>query len=289
MNNKKYLIIYNPQSGNKGLRSLNKLTDRLVTKNISYDIYQTEIELAVTEKNISEKLNDYSDIISVGGDGTLNMLSNVLAFKKIPLGIIPCGTGNDFSRHIYKKSDDIFETVTNSKTIEADLGWCNDRYFINVLGIGYDAMIAEKTKDDNKIVFRSFFYLWNALKYLPFYKEKKLDVQSNNFNKNEATFMAAFGNGTFFGSGMNITPEADIADGLLDCCWVGKLNFVKKCHCLIKLFFGSHLSENNIEYVQAKQFEVLSEGYPIEADGEFVGYTPASIRIKEKALLLKVP
>jgi len=74
----------NPLSGNKGLRSLNKLTDRLVTKNLSYDIYRTEINLAVTEKNISEKLNGYSDIVSVGGDGRLNMLSNVLAFKKIP-------------------------------------------------------------------------------------------------------------------------------------------------------------------------------------------------------------
>lgn len=287
--NKKYLIIYNPQSRNKGLRSLNKLTDRLLAKKLSYDIYQTEADSVKTKKNISEKLSNYSDIVSIGGDGTLNMLSNVLAFQKIPLGIIPCGTGNDFSRHIYNKNDDVFEVVTNNKTIETDLGWCNNRYFINVLGIGYDAMIAEKTKDDNKMFFRSFFYLWNALKYLPFYREKKLNIKSNGFNKNEATFMAAFGNGTFFGSGMNITPEADIADGKLDFCWVGKLNFIKKCHCLIKLFSGSHLTENNIEYVQDKQFEILSEGYPIEADGEFIGYTPASIRIEEKALLLKVP
>ena len=70
------------------------------------------------------------------------------------------------------------------------------------------------------------------MKYLPFYKEKKLDIQSNNFNQDEATFMAAFGNGTFFCSGMNITPEAD---------------------------------------------------------GEIVGYTPASIRVEKKALSLKVP
>ena len=171
----------------------------------------------------------------------------------------------------------------------ADLGWCSDRYFINVLGIGYDAMIAEETKEDNKILFRSFFYLWNALKYLPFYKEKKVQVESYNFSKNEATFMIAFGNGTFFGSGMNITPKANIADGLLDCCWVGKLSFYKKCHCLIKLFSGDHLSADNIEYVQGKEFKVLSERQPIEADGEFVGYTPATVRIEEKALLLKIP
>ena len=145
--------------------------------------------------------------------------------------------------------------------------------FINVLGVGYDAMVAEKCKNDNKIFFRSFFYLWNALKYLPFYKEISVYVLGGDCTKNEASFMAAFGNGSFFGSGMNITPNADISDGLLDCCWVGKLSFIKKCHCFIKLYSGKHQSAHNIEYVQVKQFEILSQGQPIEADGEFIGYT----------------
>lgn len=289
MKNKNYLLIFNPQTGKKGQRYLNKLINSLVKKCLLYDIHYTEADSLSTEKKISKKLDNYSDIVSIGGDGTLNMLSNVLAFQNIPLGIIPCGTGNDFARHVYKKTDDIIAAVTNDKVIKIDLGWCNDRYFINVLGIGYDAMIAEKTKNDNKRLFRSFFYLWNALKYLPFYKEKSVHIKTDNFNKNEPVFMTVFGNGSFFGNGMNITPEADISDGLLDCCWVGKLGFVKKCHCLIKLFSGEHLSADNIEYVQGKWFQVLSENHPIEADGEFIGFTPATIRIAEKALLLKVP
>lgn len=70
---------------------------------------------------------------------------------------------------------------------------------------------------------------------------------------------------------------------------MGKLGFVKKLHCLIKLYAGEHLSTNNIEYVQGKQFEVLSEHQPIEADGEFIGFTPAVISSEEEALQLKVP
>jgi YegS/Rv2252/BmrU family lipid kinase len=289
MKNKKYLIVINPQTRKKGQRYLNSLTSALNKKDLSYDIYHTVADLKSTQQTISEKLSNYSDVVSIGGDGTLNMLSNILAYKNIPLGIIPCGTGNDFSRHIYKKTDDIISTVTNDKVMEADLGWCNERYFMNVLGVGYDAMIAEKTKDDNKILFRSFFYLWNAVKYLPFYKEKIVHIKADYFNKNEATFMVAFGNGSFFGSGMNITPKADISDGLLDCCWVGKLSFIRKCNCLLKIFSGEHLLAKNIEYVHGKQFQVLPERHPIEADGEFIGYTPATIRIEEKALLLKVP
>ena len=289
MKNKKYLVIVNPQTRKKGQYYLNKLTKSLGEKGFPYDVFYTEADLKSTQQSIDEGLNTYSDIVSIGGDGTLNMLSNVLAFKKIPLGIVPCGTGNDFSRHIYDKQDDVIATVTGDNIIEADLGWCNEHYFINVLGVGYDAMIAENTKDDNKLLFRSFFYLWNAIKFLPFYKEKSVHISADKLNKNEDTFMAAFGNGSFFGNGMNITPKADISDGTLDCCWVGKLSLIKKCYCVLKIFSGNHLSEKNIEYVQGKQFHIISENHPIEADGEFIGYTPATIRIAEKALLLKIP
>lgn len=289
MKKKNFFIIYNPQTGRKGLRALNTLIDKLVEKRFNYDIYHTEIDSLASERHISSKIKNYSDIISIGGDGTLNMLSNALANKDIPLGIIPCGTGNDFSRHIYKKSDDIIKIVIDGEAKKVDLGWCNGRYFMNVMGIGYDSMIAEETKGDNKKLFRSFFYLWNALKYLPIFKEKEIHIKTDDSFKNEATFMAAFGNGSFFGSGMNITPKASINDGLLDFCWVGKLSFLKKCHCVIKIFSGSHLDVNNIEYMQGTEFHVLTKQLPIEADGEFVGYTPATIRIEEKALLLKVP
>jgi len=237
MKNKKYLVVVNPQTGSKGQRYLTKLSNILLSKKMSYDIFYTKADSQLTEKKLSGKLNNYSDIVSIGGDGTLNMLCNVLAFKNISLGIIPCGTGNDFSRHIYNNLIDIMTTVIKDSSIKVDLGKCNDRYFINVLGVGYDAMVAEKTKDDNKVVFRSFFYLWNALKYLPFYKEKNFHVTGGNLNKNEATFMAVFGNGSFFGSGMNIAPNADITDGILDCCCVGKLGFVKKVVMFSQIIF----------------------------------------------------
>ena len=289
MSKKKYLIVYNPQTGKKGLRALNSLIDKLVERRFQYDVYHTQIDSLATEKNIREKAEDYTDIVSIGGDGTLNMLSNALAFKDIPLGIIPCGTGNDFSRHVYDKKDNIIAAVIDGEPKKVDLGWCNDRYFINVLGIGYDSMIAEETKDDNQKLFRSLHYLWNAIKYLPIYKENKIHIKADNFNKHEETFMAAFGNGSFFGNGMNITPKADIKDGMLDFCWVGKLSFIKKMYCVLKIFSGTHIDVENIEYTQGTEFHVATKLLPIEADGEFVGYTPATIRIEEKALLLKLP
>lgn len=288
MNPRKYLIVYNPLGGKKGQVYLASLKRSLERASVSYDVYQTKQDSKSDETFLKTQLKKYSDVISMGGDGTLNMLCNVLAHQDIPLGIIPCGTGNDFTRNIYDKQHDIISIVTGSRVKPVDLGQCHDRYFINVLGIGYDAMMVKETMHSSKIMFRSLFYLWNALKYLPFYKEERLHLQAEKMFKNEKTFIAAFGNGAFFGNGMKITPRADITDGLLDCCWIGKLSFLKKCHCLYRSFSGKHLSEKNIEYTQAEEFHVLSEEHPIEADGEFIGYTPATIRVAKKALVLKV-
>lgn len=288
MSLQKYLVVFNPLAGKKGQRYLAKVRQALDHANTPYDIYHTKQDSAADEANLKIQVNSYSDIISMGGDGTLNMLCNVLAHKDIPLGIIPCGTGNDFTRNIYDEEQDIISVVTGSRVKSIDLGHCNDRYFINILGIGYDAMMVRNTMYDSKGMFRSLFYLWNALKYLPFYKEESVHIKSAKLVKNDKTFIAAFGNGAFFGNGMKITPKADITDGLLDCCWIGKLSFLQKCHCLWRSFKGEHLGQKNIDYTQAEEFHVLSGKHLIEADGEFIGYTPATIRVAKKALVLKV-
>jgi len=288
MDMKKYLIVYNPQSGNKAKQYIAKVTHQLENQNTDYHFFATTGSTQQDQSQLVNLVAQSSDVISIGGDGTLNLLCNVLANKKISLGIIPCGTGNDFARNFYHSNDDILSIVTGHKTMTVDLGWCNDRYFINVLGIGYDALVVKACNTNKKIYFRSLFYLWHALKYLPFYREETVELESKIFNKNEKTFLAAFGNGTFYGGGMNITPHADISDGLLDCCWVGKLSFYNKCKCLIKLFSGAHLNEKNIEYCQGKEFKIKSVNQPIEADGEFIGYSPAHIKIIQSALLLKI-
>lgn len=288
MSSRKYLVVFNPLTGKKGKQYLVKLQQALDYVATPYDLYYTKQDSKSDETYLKTQIKKYTDIISMGGDGTLNMLCNVLAHQGIPLGIIPCGTGNDFTRNIYDKDHDIISIVTGSRAKPVDLGVCHDRYFINVLGIGYDAMMVRETMHVSKVMFRSLFYLWNALKYLPFYKEEHLHLKTEKLIKYDKTFIAAFGNGAFFGNGMKITPKADITDGLLDCCWIGELSFFKKCYCLFRSFSGKHLSENNIEYTQAEEFHVFSKMHPIEADGEFIGYTPATIRVAKKALVLKV-
>lgn len=288
-NKNKILIVINPLSGKKGLRYLNQLCQILNSKLSIYDIYNTEANAVTNEDYINKQLNKYNEVIAIGGDGTLNMLCNVLAKTGVALGVIPCGTGNDFCKNIYAENENFLGVVTSNKTIQIDLGWCNNRYFINVLGIGFDAMLIKKTENSNKRIFSSLFYVWHTLKYLAFYKEEFMHFKFNGETKNEITFIAAFANGAYFGNGMKITPHASITDGLLDCCKVGELSLFKKCLCLVKSFSGKHLSIENVEYSQSESFQVLSENHPIEADGEFFGYTPATIRIAKEALLLKIP
>lgn len=284
-----YLIVINPQSGSRGEHYLEQICQRLKQSAIQYHVVSTTEDQQQTINIINQELEKITQVIVIGGDGTLHTMANVLAKSNIPLGIIPCGTGNDFCKNIYRPGDDIIETALFGDTRQVDLGWCNDIYFMNVLGIGYDGMIAKSTSGKKNGPFRSLVYLWSALKYLPLYKERPMQLVSAGINKHEPTFLAAFANGAFFANGMKVAPLAKITDGQLDCCWIGKMNLLKKVFRLLKIFSGRHINETGIEYVKGEKFEVPTAGLPVEADGEYIGQTPASIRIEKNALLLKVP
>ncbi len=285
-----YLLVMNPCSGQQGCAALLQLRQRLQQKGLPYAVFETKADSRTTRQQLQEKLdNGISDVVVIGGDGTLHLLCNLLAYTDIRLGVVPCGTGNDFARHIYQQSDDVMAVVTGEHACCIDLGQCGSGYFINVLGVGYDAMIAEKNSGIERKRLRKLFYLWNALKYLPIYREQMLQLVSVQGQWRGEALMVAFGNGRFFGSGMHITPRAELEDGLLDCCRVGKLGFFRKLHALQKLFAGTHLEVEQIDYQQGSVFQISTPDLPVEADGEFIGYTPVEVRCAPKALWVKLP
>ena len=284
----KILVVVNPVVNKRKQQKLNELLAAIEARKLQYEVFHTLGDSQQNQAYFQQHMAQFTDVISVGGDGTLNLVINAIADFDVSLGIVPCGTGNDFSRNIYRKHDDVIETVLGDNTRKIDLGKCNQRYFINVLGVGYDGALVEAINRSRAYRFRALVYLWNALKQLPSYKEKRTELQSLK-NKHQDCFIAAFGNGQYFGNGMHITPKAKLDDGLLDCCWVAKTNILTKIFYILQIFKGRHLSAPIVDYWQDKHFSITTQGLPIEGDGEFFGYTPADIRVVKNAIRLKVP
>lgn len=111
------LFIVNPKAGNgRALKAVENIKNMCETKGLSYAIEYTnypENAVEIANKNATK----FEKIIAVGGDGTLNEVLNGIVDTNAALGVLPCGTGNDFARTIYKTMDinKILELLIKSK------------------------------------------------------------------------------------------------------------------------------------------------------------------------------
>ena len=143
---RKLLVVTNPSSGGsrKNQKILRELTAFLITNEFGTVVRATEMEQNARRIIENELDNSFSDLVIVGGDGTINETVNGLQLD-IPMTIIPAGTGNDFVKNISlgKTLQEQFEVLLKDNIRPIDLSKCNGRRFTNGVGIGFDGQIVE--------------------------------------------------------------------------------------------------------------------------------------------------
>ena len=288
MNHKHFLITLNPLPNRQKKQALNDLISELKRRKLKWRIYETAPNLDTNRSFFERHQGEFTDVIVLGGDGTLNIIANCLHHSNLPIALIPCGTGNDFARTWFNNTaTSPIEVALGNKTKSVDLGKCNDHYFINVLGIGFDGELIHNMERSHLKLWRKLTYFLHTLKLFPFYQEKSIELQLDDWRFNQELFIAAFANGKYFGSGMKIAPKADPTNGSLDCCLIGKTNLFKKLYYFSKVFNGSHITADVVQYDTINQAQIITPGLPLQADGEAIGVSPCSISIEPNALLLK--
>ena len=163
----KILLVYNPYAGHQRARKLlPQVESSFVENNIAFDLALTDYPEHATEIIKQADLNNYDGIVAAGGDGTLFEVINGY-FKnktktKIPLGVLPVGTGNAFARDLeldtsnWKKA---IEIIAMQKPKKVDAGYFQSHgqeyYFLNILGLGFVADVTETAKKLKKLGNRS--------------------------------------------------------------------------------------------------------------------------------------
>ena len=290
---RKLLVVNNPASGGrrKNQKTLRALNSFLSSNDLEFDIQSTELNKNAW-KIIEGQLDDsFTDLIIVGGDGTINEAVNGLKFN-VPLTIIPAGTGNDFVKNIPvgKTLDDQLKAITEGTVRSVDLGICNDRKFINGVGIGFDGQIVEDM-NGSKVPFLKGHakYYYHVLQVLALYKPRLFTFSLDEKTFEEPLIIMSIGNGTTFGGGFKLMPDAKIDDGLLEVCTIGELAPVKRFLNIHKLSKGSHGSLKSVEFYQAKGVYIKEN--PLlyaHLDGEQIGNPPYDIKVLPKALKLRI-
>ena len=135
----KGLFIINPSSGKQNIDSmLREIMATLILDQICshVDVFYTKGKDDAKNRAAELKPGDYDFIVSVGGDGTLNEVTNglILSESNIPMAIISAGTVNDFATYMKlpQTADGFCQMIKDFQTKKVDVGRVNNEYFINV-------------------------------------------------------------------------------------------------------------------------------------------------------------
>lgn len=234
-----------------------------------------------TEKEWDERLYRFDQVWICGGDGTVNYFVNQYPDIKKPLCIFNGGTGNDFYALLYGKTttEEQIEHILNTAPRAVDAGRCNDRYFLNGVGIGFEGAVAKSLQGVHKWGGKTSFMI-SILKHILFYREQSYRIQSAEKNCAGKFLMISVANGTRYGGGFYVAPLARPDDGLLDANLVKPLSPFKRLRYLPVIEKGKHLGLTMIDYYQTKKITISSD-QPIQAhlDGEYLEANELNITV----------
>jgi diacylglycerol kinase (ATP) len=253
-----------------------------------------------------EEKSECSAALIFGGDGTVHRHLYQIHQRKIPMLVVPAGSGNDFAKTLGIGSEQIALLAwqqfcaDGTNVREIDLGVIRSAkgeeiIFCCVAGVGMDADANARANRMPAGLKRAGGYLLAALQALVAFKPVEIRLASDEKTAGEKkisrqAFFVAVGNAHRYGGGMLITPRARPDDGLLDICLVNKMNKLKLLCWMPTIFFGAHLRLKQVEYFQAAQLRIET-GRELElyADGEYACRTPVEIRLLSRVLRVIVP
>jgi len=249
---------------------------------------------------------EYDYLVAVGGDGTLHEVSNgCLSAKRenadliIPaIGVLARGTANDFVKSLASKGSaaELVSQIKQGCVCNVDVGTLRYQnaehetehcYFLNVSSVGIGGMVAKKINKRNKLLGANVTFLSSIVETLINYKFDTLSVTSDEgLHWKGKTLALVAANAKYFGSGLCIAPDARLDDGRLNITLIGKVGVLDFASKLLDLKRERKVKHPQVQYHEARHIEVTSMGGPcaLEADGEFIGYTPLTIGIAEQQL-----
>lgn len=278
MSDRKIIYLLNPISGTSRKEGIRKLIERETTaQEIPYIIEATNAAGAYDHLKDTILRENYTDVVIIGGDGTVNQVTNALRELPVRFGIIPVGSGNGLARAagIPMKPQQSLALIFSGTARKTDAFLVNDQYSCMLSGIGFDAQVAHDfaTKATRGLLTYTQQSIVNFFKAHPYQFEIVLD----NFSFFCEAFFISIANSNQFGNNFTIAPKASLNDGLLDIVIVQKMNKAKLPFAILQQIRGNNklqqlvedMTEKNILYFQTPSITIRNMKHaPLHIDGE---------------------
>jgi diacylglycerol kinase (ATP) len=228
---------------------------------------------------------EVSGVIALGGDGFIHEIIQHLVWRDIPLGVIHCGTGNDFARSI-GVFDLTFtrqlELIEKHDATHIDLGRVQGQWFAAILSSGFDALVNDRAN--------SMRWPRGRMRYNIAMIEKLIALRPHSYRirvderylEVQATLVTV-ANGSSYGGGMKVCPDASITDGLFDVMVLGRVSRIELLQVFPKVYRGGHVGHPAVTFYRCNEIEIDGSGSSF-ADGEPIAQLPLRAQCVSAAL-----
>lgn len=293
---RKILFIINPISGDTKKSNLPSLIENHLDK-AQFEYTITYSEYAGHAKYLAAEAvkNAIDIVVAVGGDGSINEISQSLIHTNVALAIIPMGSGNGLALHLklpIRNPKKAIEIINNSRQVKIDVGTTNYGSFVSCAGIGLEAMTARVYRHHKLRGFWSYFWaLSKSVLFIYRSKNNLIRFKIDGVEREENIYMFTVFNSAFFGYEMGFAPDASLTDGYFDLVFVKGLPAWKvPILIVLGLLKKVHLLKES-EFHKIKKLEILSQKKRIaQKDGDsFIASHNFIIEMQEKALNVLIP
>ncbi len=242
-----------------------------LAKQIETILLQKEIRFSLFIHGWPPALHSFTDAWIIGGDGTLNYFINHYPGIRIPLAVFKGGTGNDFHwlLHGNRTLDEQLGIALNGKPQPIDLGKCNERFFINGVGIGFEGEVARALTGKKKRPGQASF-MATVLRKIFSYRCVDFTIRSDAFEDQGKKLLIDICNGRRAGGGFHIAPEARADDGYFDVVIANALTPLQRLRYLPVIEKGKHLGKRFIRNFYAVWISIESDTLiQYHLDGEY--------------------
>ncbi|NCZ57567.1 MAG: YegS/Rv2252/BmrU family lipid kinase [Actinobacteria bacterium] len=275
-----WAIVINPTSGQgKGAEVGRAVVGYFGKHDLKYQIITGK-----SAENVSRDLRSFlhanqecEGVLCVGGDGLAHLVLQAVVPLRIPFAVIPAGTGNDFVRALKWPLDDLenlLNIVTTQKPTPIDIGLVDGEWFGAVLSSGFDSVVNEKANSLKWPKGPSKYNLAIALE-LPRFKPSHFEINLDDRTLSTEAMLIAVGNGSSYGGGMRVCPNASLTDGLFDVMVLAPISKAEFIKVFPKVYSGDHVHHPEVSIYRSKKVKINSSAIAY-ADGERVGALPIS-------------
>lgn len=233
-------------------------------------------------------------VLVAGGDGTLNEAIQGLVGTDTALGYLPYGTVNIWARELSMPLQPAAaaRSVADGRVERVDVGQANDRYFLLMAGIGFDAEVVRRAQgvEHHKQRFGVLPYVAVGLSAVPLYRARDLELRYDGIIRRVQALMLVVGNTRLYAGRFQLTPNAVANDGWLDVCIVKGKGPIAMMRQSFPVLVSGSVARSDVELLRVQHLVVAAdEPLPMQVDGELAGSTPVRFGVVPRGLRVIIP